>query len=89
LISAGLEGTRLEAQIEATCKTEEAAVVLRAQLDKVTEVLKQLIQRTGGQPNPRDLSGVLTKGLFRREDRRVIGRWPLERAFIESLAGGQ
>lgn len=89
VISAGLQGTKLEAQIEATCKSEEAAVLLKAQLDKVTEVLKKLILRTGGQPNSRDLSGVLTQGTFLRENRRVIGRWPIERAFLESLGGGQ
>jgi hypothetical protein len=52
-------------------------------------VLRKLISRTGGQPNPADLSGVLTQGSFRREGRRVIGRWPIERALLESLAGGR
>jgi len=84
----GPQGGRLEAQIEATCKTEEGAVILRAQLEKVTEVLQKMIQRTGAKPNPGDLSGVLTQGTFRREGRRMIGRWPIERAFLESLAGG-
>lgn len=84
----GPEGTKFEVQIDATCKTEEGAVILRAQLDKVTDVLRKMIQRTGGQPNPADLSGVLTQGTFRREGRRVVGRWPVERAFLESLAGG-
>ncbi len=88
LASIGPEGARLEAQIEATCRTEEDAVILKAQLEKVTDVLRKLILRSGEQPNPRDLSGVLTQGAFRREGRRVIGRWPVERAFLESLAGG-
>jgi len=88
LVWVGADGTKLEAQIEAACKTEEAAVILKAQLEKVTEVLRKLILRVGQQPNPRDLSGVLTQGAFRREGRSVIGRWPIERAFLESLAGG-
>lgn len=87
-ISAGAAGAKLEAEIEAVCKTEEAAVLLRAQLEKITTVLKQLIQRSGGRPNPRDLSGILTQGSFRREGRRVLGRWPIERAFLESISGG-
>jgi len=88
LIWIGPDGTKLEAQIDASCKSEESAVILKAQLEKVTDVLRKLILRVGEQPNPRDLSGVLTQGTFRREGRRVIGRWPIERAFLESLAGG-
>jgi hypothetical protein len=89
LLWVGPAGAGLEAQLEASCKSEEAAVMLKAQLETVTDVLRKLISRTGGQPNPADLSGVLTQGTFRREGRRVIGRWPLARAFLESLAGGR
>jgi hypothetical protein len=89
LLWVGPDGARLEAQLEATSKSEEAAVILKAQMEKVTDVLRKLISRSGGQPNPADLSGVLTQGSFRREGRRVIGRWPIERALLESLAGGR
>jgi hypothetical protein len=89
LVWVGPDGAKLEAQLEATSKTEEGAVILKAQMEKVTDVLRKLISRTGGQPNPSDLSGVLTQGSFRREGRRVIGRWPIERALLESLAGGR
>jgi hypothetical protein len=88
LVWLGPDGAKLEAQLEATCFTEDSAVVLKAQMEKVTEVLRKMILRAGEQPNPRDLSGVLTQGAFRRDGRRVIGRWPIERAFLESLAGG-
>jgi hypothetical protein len=39
-------------------------------------------------PNPRDLSGVLVAGKFERLGARVLGRWPLARAFLEKLASG-
>ncbi|MBI4873413.1 MAG: hypothetical protein HY822_02130 [Acidobacteria bacterium] len=88
LVWVGLDGVRLQVQIEATCKTEEGAVILRAQMEKVTDVLRKLILRSGVEANQRDLSGVLTQGTFQRKGRVMIGRWPLERAFLESLAGG-
>jgi hypothetical protein len=53
----------------------------------MTALLRELIEKDKQKPNPGDLSGVLTAGVFRQENVRVVGRWPLERAFLESLAG--
>lgn len=82
------DGGRFQLGLEARCRTPEDAVVLHAQLEKVTDVLRKLILRTDHQPNPSDLSGVLTAGRFWRQGRNVLGQWPLERAFLETLAGG-
>ena len=46
-----------------------------------------MIAREKKTPNPVDLSAVFSSGVFRREHRRVIGRWPVERAFLESILG--
>lgn len=84
----GPEGARLSASMDVQCRTAEDAVVLKYQLEKVTDILRKLLSRTDQQPNPRDLSGVLTAGSFERQDRRVIGRWPLEKPFLDALTGG-
>jgi hypothetical protein len=81
-------GSRYEAVMRVTCRSSDDATVLLAQMERITDVLKKLISRTNQKPNPKDLSGVLTAGSFRREDRRVLGRWPIEQPFLESLAGG-
>jgi hypothetical protein len=55
----------------------------------VTEVLRQLIEKEKQKPTPADLAGILTAGVFHQDDARVLGRWPIERAFLDSLAGKQ
>ncbi len=47
-----------------------------------------MMEREKQTPNPADLSGVLAARSFRRVDGRVVGRWPIERAFLWSLFGG-
>jgi hypothetical protein len=80
-------GDRLELHAEVTCRSAEQAGVLAAQLRGLTQTLREMIAREQQQPNPRDLSGVLTAGVFEQQGRRVRARWPLQRPFLESLAG--
>ena len=87
-LALGPEGPAYAALLDVTCRTDEEAVVLKYQLEKVTDVLRKLIARTDHAPNPRDLSGVLTSGTFRREDRRVHARWPIDKPFLDALAAG-
>ncbi len=82
------DGARFRARLKASCASEADAKVLEAQFERITGVLRKLIASRGEQPNPRDLSGVLTAGTFRREGREVIGEWPIERPFLEALSGG-
>lgn len=79
----------IELRMEVTCATPQAATDLARQLTETTALLKNLIAREGAAPNPRDLSGVLTAGNFQQQQSRVIGIWPIERAFMEALASGQ
>jgi hypothetical protein len=79
--------SRFDLTLDATCKNEEAAVVLRSQLEAITNLLKRIIEKGGQKPNLADLSGVLTSGTFQRVSRHVIGKWPLERSFLDSLGG--
>jgi hypothetical protein len=47
-----------------------------------------MLARENKQASPRDLSGILVHGNFRRENSRVIGTWPMPREFVEALASG-
>jgi len=81
------EGGRASIELDATCPSVEDASTLSFQLEGLTSVLKEMIERERQTPNPRDLSGVLAAGVFNRVDRRVVGRWPIERAFLEGILG--
>jgi hypothetical protein len=53
----------------------------------MTRVLATLLEKEGAKPSDADLAAVLTGGVFRIDGKQVIGRWPVRRAFLESLAG--
>lgn len=88
VLSLGPQGYRMELLLDVACHSPQDAAVLASQLEKATSVLRESIARENRQPNPRDLSGLLTGGVFTQQDRRVLGRWPVERVFLEALAGG-
>jgi len=76
-------------RLEAACATPEIAELLTRRLSSSTDLLKKMLEREKMTPNPNDLSGVLTAGTFSQQKERVTGTWPIERGFIESLAGGK
>jgi hypothetical protein len=82
------EGDRLAAKLDVLCRDDGDAAAMAAELTRATGLLRDLIQREHVTPNPADFSGVLTSGTFRGEGRRVIGHWPIERAFVENLLSG-
>ena len=86
-ISLAAQGKALEAQMDVVCRDAREAGILTAQFQKLTTVLGQIIAKEKQTPNPADLSGVLTAGVFEQQDAKVIGRWPIERAFLDNLAG--
>jgi hypothetical protein len=79
----------LQANLRAVFKTGEQAGVSRTQLSSVTDMLVKFIEREKQKPNPADLSGVLTSGVFTIDGNVVHGKWPIHRSFLESLAGGK
>jgi hypothetical protein len=88
-LSLGPQGDDFQARLAVHCRTERDAVVVAQALEHTTDLLRSLIARENRTPNPRDLSGVLTAGVFTHSGSRVAGRWPISRAFItETLAGG-
>ncbi len=85
----GPRDQRLQLRIEVVCSTPAAATTLAGQFTSTTEELKKMLARQHLTPNPSGLSGLLTAGNFQRQDRSVVGTWPMERGFIEALATGQ
>jgi hypothetical protein len=82
------EGRRLAAHLDVLCRNAVDAADVALQLQRVTGVLRGMIERENQKPNPADLSGVLTSGSFRPEGRRVFGYWPIERVFVENVLSG-
>ncbi|MCP5116172.1 MAG: hypothetical protein GY953_35545 [bacterium] len=80
--------TDFEARLKVDCDSETQAQELTAQMETVTGMLRNLIRRENKEPNPRDLSGVLTAGEFHCQGKRVQGRWPISRAFLEAATTG-
>jgi len=77
--------TGYAATIQAECPTAPEAKRLANKLTEVTRLLNSLIARQDQTPNPADFSGVLTRGVFRSEGARLLGRWPVSDAFIENI----
>lgn len=81
-------GSRFEARLSVQCRSEQQAATLAAELERITQTLRDMIAREHQTSNPNDLSGVLTSGTFNHLGMRVLGSWRLERGFVEGLAGG-
>lgn len=77
-----------ETGLEVQCRSARDAVALAGQLTQTTTMLREMIAREHQTPNPRDLSGVLTSGVFQSTGTRVLGSWPIHREFFESLMAG-
>jgi hypothetical protein len=85
MFSLGPQAGKFELTMDVTCRTTEDAVVLKNQLEGITKLLQSLIAREKQTPSMRDLSGVLTSGSFERVSEHVIGRWPIDKSFVDSL----
>jgi hypothetical protein len=88
VLSVGVSGANLEVLLDATCRSPEGASLLKSQLEDATRLLKELLGREKKSADPRDLGWVLASGTFHREDMHVLGRWPVERGFLEGILGG-
>jgi hypothetical protein len=81
----GPEQDHFELAVNVSCRNQEDAATLKAQLEGITSLLQKLITREKQSPNSADLSGVLSSGAFERNGTNVRGRWPISRAFIDAL----
>jgi hypothetical protein len=89
LVSIGGDDGKLQANLLVDCRSASDAQTLAAHLSKTTELLRSMIERENQTPNPSDLSGVLTSGVFRQEGTRVRGTWPLGPGFLENMLSGR
>lgn len=91
VVTLGLHQTSegAELRLRAECANDGTASGLMNQLSGVTDVFRKYLENVQQKPNPADLSGVLTSGTFTREGSVVIGRWAVNRAFLEKLLSGQ
>jgi hypothetical protein len=76
-------------RLEAVCATPEIAELLTRRLSATTDLLKKMLEREHMTPGAADVTSVLTAGTFSQQNDHVRGTWPLDRALIESLAGGK
>ncbi len=87
LFAMGGDRDHLELTLDATCRDPQAASTLLVDLESATSALRTWMAQERKTQDPAELSGLLLSGSFRREDRRVYGRWPVPRAFLDALAG--
>lgn len=78
-------GAAFKLQLSATCQNLAAAESIRNQLELQTKMLQLELKREGRQPDPADLTGLLTAGNFQIVDKRVIGSWPVTVELLRSL----
>ncbi len=86
--SGGSKPDHLDVNLSVLCASESAASDLVVQLEGATNMLRRMLDREKQHASPRDLSGLLVAGTFRRDNRRVYGQWPMHREFIEAIASG-
>ena len=78
----------LQLHSDVLCATPDAAGRLNARLVEATDLLRKMMARENETPNAKDLSGLLSGGVFKTEGSSVQATWPLHKAFIEALASG-
>ncbi|HXK02465.1 MAG TPA: hypothetical protein VMS37_08685 [Verrucomicrobiae bacterium] len=83
------EAQGFSARLSVRCATVEDAVDMASKLNKVTALLRELIEKERQTPNPADLSGLLTAGTFHNEGQKVLGTWPVSQALLDNLLGGK
>jgi len=73
--------------MDAVCRTPGDAAVLSSQIEQVTRLLKGTNASGGAAGYPGDLLAVLSAGSIRAQGPHVLGRWPIERGFLEGILG--
>ncbi|HUP03544.1 MAG TPA: hypothetical protein VMU19_06120 [Bryobacteraceae bacterium] len=87
VLSFAPDGTRIAATLDIRCRRTGDAAEIASRLGSVTGLLKQELAKEGRQPGSANLSGILAAGAFQAQGQRVLGRWPIETAFLQSVLG--
>jgi len=72
-------------QLEAAFPNAPSADTTCKQLQIQTRMLKLELAREDHQPNPADLTGMLTAGTFQVGNTRVFGTWPVRKELLNAL----
>ena len=84
LVSVGPSGQELEARLSVACHSQQEATALAVQMQKAATTLRDLL---AGKADD-ELGMLLTAGVFAQDGSKVTGRWPLRKAFLDSLIAG-
>ncbi len=74
-----------QVRMEAKCRNWAIADTARKQLEIQTRMLAIELMREHRQPDPADLTGLLTAGTFWVRETSVLGNWPLRRELLDRL----
>ena len=77
----------IEAQLQATCHSEDDAKVLASQLRSATGLLKEALARDKAAADG-EVTAMLTAGVFDQTDRKVTGNWPVRKSLLDALTNG-
>jgi hypothetical protein len=81
-------GGRIAATLDIRCRKAADAAEIASRLTAATGLLRDALAKEHQQPDPAGLSGVLTAGVFHADGPRVLGRWPIEKAFLQTVFAG-
>ncbi|MBI3208531.1 MAG: hypothetical protein HYZ37_06475 [Candidatus Solibacter usitatus] len=84
-LSVGPKDGRFEAVLEAVCPNESVSRQATRELQAATVLVTRLLAREKQTPDPSNLSGVLARGTFVQDGNKLVGTWPIEKAFLDSL----
>jgi hypothetical protein len=74
-----------EIKLLAQCPSAATADTIRQQLQIETKMLKLELTHEHAQPNPADLTGLLTSGTFQTNGSDVTGGWPVRKELLKAL----
>ena len=74
-----------EIKLTAQCPVAATAETIRSQLEIDTKMLKLELAHEHQQPNPADLTGLMTSGHFVTSGKEVEGEWPVSKELVKAL----
>lgn len=79
------QGDAFQIELNGRCSSAVAADTVRKQLEIQTKMLKLELAREHQEPNPADLTGLLTSGTFDTSGNEVRGTWPVRKELLKTL----
>lgn len=83
------EAGRIAATLDIRCRKAGDAVEIASRLTTATGLLRDALAKEHQQADPAGLGGVLAAGAFRADGARVLGQWPIEKAFLQDVLAGK